>query len=99
MILHITSKKAWDEALKSGEYTNGLAFDGFIHCSTPEQINKVAQRLFKGARNLVILEIDPEKLQSEIKYESQAQGKESYPHIYGQLNIDAVVSVKDFYLD
>lgn len=98
MILHITSKESWDEALKSGKYIKGVAADGFIHCSTPEQIDGVARRLFKGVQNLAILEIDPEKLQSKIKYENQTQGEDLYPHIYGPLNLDAVVSVKDFYV-
>lgn len=95
-ILHITTKKIWERAQQQGEYRGDTLDDeGFIHCSTAEQIDEVAQSFFKGRQGLVLLAIDTEKVQPEIKYEDAGNGK-LYPHIYGPLNLDAVIDVKDF---
>ena len=99
MIFHITSKQAWQEATEKGEYRGDtLASQGFIHCSTPAQVDEVAQYLFKGKKDLVLLEIDETKVTSEIKYEDGGNGK-LYPHIYGPMNIDTVTNVRDFYVE
>lgn len=98
IILHITPKQSWERAKQQGKYRGDtLDGEGFIHCSTPEQIDAVAQDLFKGRQGLVLLEIDEQKVQPEIKYEDAGNGT-LYPHIYGPLNLDAVVNVKDFYV-
>ncbi len=99
MILHITTKKNWEEAKVKGEYRGDtLDSQGFIHCSTPEQIDEVAQYLFKGKIGLVLIEIDETKVKCEIKYEDAGNGK-LYPHIYGPLNTDAVGHVEDFFVE
>ena len=51
--------------------------------------------MFKGKSGLILLVIDDSKVTPEIKYEDAGNGK-LYPHIYGPLNIDAVVKVVDF---
>lgn len=97
VILHIAKKDDWIEAQASGSYRVGsLATQGFIHCSTPEQVIAVANSVFHGQRDLVLLGIDTAKVAAEIKLECPAGGKEPYPHIYGPLNVDAVTHVIDF---
>jgi uncharacterized protein (DUF952 family) len=54
----------------------------------------VANALFRARKGLVLLCINTAKVQSEIRYEGT--GTELYPHIYGSLNIDAVIKVLDF---
>ncbi len=99
MILHIATKKDWDLGRGMGEYRGDtLDSQGFIHCSTVDQIDEVARYLFKGKKNLLLLQIDEIKVKSEIKYEDAGNGK-LYPHIYGPLNIDAVANVRDVYID
>lgn len=99
MILHIATKKDWEEGESRKEYRGDtLDSEGFIHCSTPEQIDEVAQYLFREKKDLVLLEIDDAKVYPEIKYEDAGNGK-LYPHIYGPLNTDAVKCVKDFYVE
>lgn len=96
IILHITKREQWEKAKLKGVYrSDTLDLQGFIHCSTPQQIVQVANTLYHAQRELVLLYIDTHKVQSEIKYES-AKSEELYPHIYGPLNIDAVVKVLDF---
>lgn len=50
------------------------------------------ERYFAGRDDLVLLEIDPARLRAELKYEPAPDG-ELFPHVYGPLNIDAVVGV------
>jgi uncharacterized protein (DUF952 family) len=72
-----------------------LDSQGFIHCSTFQQIIKVANAVFHAQEGLLLLCIATNKVQAEIRYES-AGGEELYPHIYGPLNLDAVVKAVDF---
>lgn len=75
----------------SGRYSRK---SGFIHCSKVEQVLAVANRLFVGESSLLLLEIDPEKLSAELKYEDGGDGDgEFYPHLYGPLELEAVVRV------
>jgi len=96
IVLHITKREQWEKAKLEGVYRGDtLDSQGFIHCSTSQQIVKVANALFPAQKGLMLLCIATNKVQSEIKYES-AGGEELYPHIYGPLNINAVVKVADF---
>lgn len=95
-ILHLCRPEEWERALASGDYrTESLETEGFIHCSTPEQIVATAQRHRKGQQGLLLLVINPERVVPEIRYE-EAKNGDAYPHIYGPLNIDAVTAVKPF---
>ncbi len=96
LLLHITPRATWEDALASGRYEGDtLATEGFIHCSTQQQVVRVADARFRGRTGLVLLCIDPQKVQPEIRYEPAEQG-ELFPHIYGPLNADAVVRVEAF---
>ena len=104
MIYHITSRAAWNEARQRGDYrADSLETEGFIHCSTEEQVVPVAEQLFKGHGDLYLLMIDPALLSSDLKWEPPAEGApppgvpegDLFPHIYGPINLDAVVKVFD----
>ncbi|MFN6515982.1 MAG: DUF952 domain-containing protein [Nostoc sp. CreGUA01] len=95
-ILHITQCQQWEQAKNLGSYrADSLDLEGFIHCSRSTQIVKVANRFFKNQKDLVLLFIDWEKVHAEIRDE-EAEIGEFFPHIYGELNIDAVYWVIDF---
>lgn len=95
-ILHITARSHWQQALQLGLYRpDSLETEGFIHCSAPEQVAAAANRFFRGQTALVLLHIDPLQLQSELRYDRIETG-EVFPHIYGPLNLEAVVQVHDF---
>ena len=100
IIYHLTSRDAWAAAQSAGEYeAPSLADEGFIHCSADEaQTLRVAERLYSGATDLQVLDVDTERLQVEVKREPSRSG-EIYPHIYGRVNLDAVVRVRDLSLD
>ncbi|MBR8835768.1 MAG: DUF952 domain-containing protein [Stigonema ocellatum SAG 48.90 = DSM 106950] len=95
-ILHITQRQQWEQAKLVGTYRGDtLESEGFIHCSTPRQVIKVANTFFPYQGGLVLLCIDSGKVQAEIRYEG-VEGEDLFPHIYGALNIDAVFQVVGF---
>ena len=100
-VYHITKKSDWEKSGKAYT-TDSLKTDKFIHCSTKSQVPIVANAFFKGQTDLVLLKINPSKLQSTLKMEDgtvQLDGlskDEKFPHIYGPINKDAVEAVLDF---
>lgn len=90
-IYHITHQKDWDRAKEIGEYIPGsLAAEGFIHCSTKEQVLATANRRFPGQKDLLLLVINPKKVGAKIIFEDLRGLGEKHPHIYGELLISAV---------
>ena len=97
LILHITQRAAWEAARQTGSYTApSLATQGFIHCSRPDQVTRVADFLFRGQPGLVLICIAPDRLTAPLRFESPAGSEAVFPHIYGPLNLDAVSQVLDF---
>jgi uncharacterized protein (DUF952 family) len=96
IIYHITSKQAWQGAQAAGEYrADSLEKEGFIHASRFAQVRATANRYYRGLTDLILLEVDEAKVKPEVRYEVAANG-EDFPHIYGPLNLDAVVRVLPF---
>lgn len=96
------------EATRLGQYTApSLASEGYIHCSTSRQVLPVARQFYEAQRGLVLLVIDPRRLTSVVKWEPPSGGlapsglpaHQTFPHVYGSLNLEAVVRVLDFESD
>ena len=105
MILHLLSREAWAEAQANGQLVApSVATEGFAHCSTEHQMVDVANKYYSGTNNMVLLNIDPTKLTSQLKFEPPAHLDGSpalshepmFPHVYGPINLDAVIEVIDF---
>lgn len=95
MIYHLTQKKYWEEALTRGFYdAPSLYSEGFIHCSEKEQVNGTLDRYFKGQSEILVLTIEKSKIQSRLQYDFSTSLNQKFPHIYGPLNIDAVIDVQ-----
>lgn len=96
-ITHITSRTEWQTAQAQGYYeAPSLHSEGFIHCSTLDQVAATANRYYRGQHDLVLLYIDPTLLEPEMIYEEAPSVGEWFPHLYGRLNLDAVISVNSF---
>ncbi|MFE0356409.1 DUF952 domain-containing protein [Streptomyces nigra] len=101
-ILHLTERSLWEAVRERGAYeisTRGrtLQEEGFIHCSTRAQLPKVAAFLYgtyDGPDDLVVLVVDPERLDVPLRYEAVEPGGEEFPHVYGPLPVGAVVDVE-----
>ena len=103
MIYHLTSRQAWSEAQERGEYrAESLESEGFIHCSTETQVLPVANAFYKGQQNILLLAIHPSLLTSELRWEPPSGAPppgvpdgDTFPHIYGPINLDAIVKAYD----
>ncbi len=94
LIYHVTSKQEWKDALQNNFFeTPSLKIEGFIHCSNAEQVQGVLERYYKGKTDLVKLVIDTTKLTNKLQFDFSASVNEEFPHVYGVLNIDAVIDV------
>lgn len=106
IIYHITSRAEWEAAQRAGDYrTPSLESEGFIHNSTADQAPRVANAVFAGQQGLILLCVETDKLTAPLKYEPpvhvaagtpKTREGELFPHIFGPLNLDAVVDVVDF---
>jgi uncharacterized protein (DUF952 family) len=96
ILYHMTGRDGWAAAQAAGAYRGDtLDSEGFIHCSLAGQVERTAARFYRGRQGLVLLAIEAERLSAELRYEEGEPG-ELFPHIYGPLNLDAVVAVYDF---
>jgi len=92
---HGTPKRYFESLDRSQPYVpEPFAREGFIH--TTEGREAVAITLTKyyksSAEPWVVLYIDQDLVMSSIRYDDPA---EVFPHIYGPLNRNAIVAVKD----
>ena len=94
LIYHITTREAWTKANETGSYVApSLKEEGFIHCSELSQVEDIRSRFYAGVQDLVLLTIDTEKLRSQLIFEWSPSVQNTFPHIYGPINLDAVVDV------
>ncbi len=94
-IFHITSGEEWKKALEVGSYrADSLQSQGFIHCCFAQQKAGVLDRYFKDRNDLMMLTLNTEKLASELKLENLEGGQEVFPHVYGEINLDAVTACR-----
>ena len=91
-LFHVALPGDWEAAQQDGRYTMStrsrtLAEEGFIHCSYADQLDGTLERFYADLPEVVVLTLDPELLDAEVKIEG------GFPHVYGPLPIAAVVDV------
>jgi uncharacterized protein (DUF952 family) len=97
--VHVALRTEWEEAIRSGTYrrsTRGLSLDevGFVHCARPEQVEGVLARFYRSeTRPLVLLGIDPRRLEAPVVDEPDPDTGEVFPHVYGPIPVSAVVEI------
>jgi uncharacterized protein (DUF952 family) len=100
VIYHIATRADWKRSLEGGEYTRSsvdttLAEEGFIHASAASQVAGTANRFYRDVPgDLVLLVIDVGLLRAEVRYEDVPGADLPFPHIYGPLNVDAVLAAQ-----
>jgi uncharacterized protein (DUF952 family) len=96
-IFHILSKQEVEAAKVSGMYCpKSIIDEGFIHCAYLNQVGKVANFLYKGNADLVLLEIDKLRVNCEVIDEDLYGSGELFPHIYGKLPWVSVIATHAF---
>lgn len=93
-IYKICPRRLWQEAEVKGCFKGAPVDlqDGFIHFSTPDQVEETARRHFSGENDLLLIAVDVAALGEELRFEP-ARGGELFPHLYAPLPLSAVLSV------
>lgn len=89
---HLALVDEWTSHPERPTYApSAFAGEGFIHCTDGEdELMTVGNRYYKDDRRVfVALEIDLERVSALVRYEDPRQ---VYPHIYGELERDAVIT-------
>jgi uncharacterized protein (DUF952 family) len=95
-IYKICPASAWREAERQGVYRGSAddARDGFIHFSTASQVTETARKHFFGQTGLFLIEVDADALGEALRFEP-SRNDELFPHLYGELDLGAVIGVHD----
>lgn len=97
-IFHIAAVADWNAPAAAKHYrisTRGRSLDevGYIHAARREQVAGVFREFYAGHRGpWVLLAIETDKLTSP--WREDRVGEQTFPHIHGPLNRDAVVDVQ-----
>jgi len=76
---------------KEEYYPFGFNEEGFIHCCFSEQFDHVITTHLKGLAEVYILTLDTSKIKADLVVEGDGHPL-GFPHIYGPINMDAIVS-------
>ncbi|MEZ0384750.1 DUF952 domain-containing protein [Mycobacterium sp. pW045] len=100
ILVHLCGTRDWAAAQASGALRpESLYSAGFVHLSTPQQVHLPANRLYRGRTDLVLLQVDPVKVASPVRWEPGVPGDPEamlFPHLYGPLPVDAVIGVRSY---
>ncbi len=93
MLYHLVSQYSFDGQPADEPYAPASLFEeGFIHLSaTPQQVAWVANRFYADVPDLVMLVIDPARLDAPVQWDETPDGR--FPHLYGPLNREAIVEI------
>ncbi|MDO9416288.1 DUF952 domain-containing protein [Pararhizobium sp.] len=92
VIYKIVPAASWQEARENGFFEGSPVDidDGFIHFSTAQQSVETAARHFAGQEDLMLIAIDGDLLEDSLIYEP-SRGGALFPHLYGPLELSAVI--------
>ena len=92
-VYRIMPASEWEQIQNFSAYTpDELEKDGFIHLSYLHQVIEVANFLYEGQHDLLLLQIEAAKL-TDLRSEDLYGYEQDFPHLYGPLPLDAVQSV------
>jgi uncharacterized protein (DUF952 family) len=100
MFLHVCEAADWAAAQRDDEHRPGsLREVGFVHLSTPQQVHLPANRLYAGRDDLLLLHVDPTRLDAPVRWEPGVATDPAsmvFPHLYGPLPVAAVIAVTEY---
>lgn len=89
----LAAQADFEQALTDGYFSrDSLVDEGFIHASPLHQLTRVANKYYRNVVNPMAIQVETELVEPEVKWESAAG--DVYPHIYGKMNMSAVVSAQ-----
>lgn len=94
-VYKIVDQASWEEASGQGVYRGAPIdhADGFIHLSTKGQVMETARRHFAEEEGLLLVAVSVDAIAADLKWEP-SRGGDLFPHLYGDLPLEAVRWVK-----
>ena len=99
-VYHLALAGEWAAAVERGGPYERSTIDqtldevGFIHCSFLHQLERTRRRFSAGREDVVLVCIDPRRLDVELRVEDLHGNGEVFPHLYGPLALDAVLEAR-----
>jgi uncharacterized protein (DUF952 family)/GNAT superfamily N-acetyltransferase len=93
-LLHLIPTALWRECLAAGAIAPSVA--EFVHLSTADQVALPAGRLFAGRPDLLLLAVDPDRIDVPVRFEAGLPTDPPamrFPHAYGPIRTSAVLAV------
>ena len=97
-IYHLATVADWAETQARGEpyamSTLGVTLtrQGFVHCSFADQVQHIADLVYRDRADVLLLSVDTSRLTSPVRVEQVAD--RAFPHVYGPIDLVAVVDVR-----
>jgi uncharacterized protein (DUF952 family) len=94
LIYKILPRPEWEAAMALGRFEGSAVDlkDGFIHFSAGDQWSETLRLHFAGQRDLVLVAVEADQLGEALRWEP-SRGGALFPHLYGTLPTELVVSV------
>ncbi len=90
------------KVLTAGQYASAKAggpveapidlTDGYVHFSTPTQLQGTLSKWFKGQAGCVLLAFDTDDFGATLKWEKARDG-DLFPHVYGPVSADQALAM------
>jgi len=92
-LYHLAEAAVWQAQQTEAVYTpTAFAQEGFVHCSTAQQLPGTFRRFYAGRQDLLLLTLDPADL--PVIYENLEGGEVLFPHLYAPLPKTALLAVQ-----
>ncbi len=92
-VYHIATQTDWETYQKNGFIApDSLHSEGFIHCSTAEQLETTLSRFFSSFDSVILLEVNQEALGKDLIFED-SYGHGFFPHVYRPIQLHEIISV------
>jgi uncharacterized protein (DUF952 family) len=93
-IFHIVAPEVWAEAVDAGEYRPAsIAAEGFVHFSFADQVAGTANLIYRDQPDLVVVEVDADRVGAELKVEDSYGGGTEFPHVYGPIPPESAIAI------
>jgi uncharacterized protein (DUF952 family) len=94
-IYKVLSEATFEEAARKGHFAGSPddLRDGYIHLSAAHQLEGTLAEHFHSQAGLVLLALDAERLEADLKWEA-SRGGALFPHLYAPLDLAAVLWVE-----
>ncbi|MGB5759380.1 MAG: DUF952 domain-containing protein [Acidimicrobiales bacterium] len=94
LLYHVATEHDWSRRTATHYQPSGIVDEGFVHLSSAEQLVATLHRHYPGRRDLILLTVDPTRASAELVWEDISGSGVAFPHIYGAIELSAVVAAE-----